>query len=155
MCTDKGAIGDLWTPKLRLVSYRFLPHTADLIVEITGASLADVFHDATAVVRNLVAGDRSVSAIESHPITLEAQSADELLIRFVRELLTQFQLDTFVPAQLEIEQLAPSQLAATVRGEPFDDSKHEPQPEVKAATRHSLSVEETDVGWRAVMVLDL
>ena len=137
------------------MSYRFLPHTADLIVEIKCASLADVFHDATAVVRDLTVGDRSVEAITSHSIELEASSPDELLIRFVRELLTQFQLDTFVPAQLEIEQLTPSQLAVTVRGEPFDDSKHEPQPEVKAATRHSLSVEETDVGWRAVMVLDL
>ncbi len=137
------------------MSYRFLPHTADLIVEIKGASLADVFHDATAVVRDLIVGDGSVEATESHSVTLEAQSPDELLIRFVRELLTWFQLDTFVPAQLEIAQLAPSRMVATIRGEPFDDSKHEPQPEVKAATRHNLSVEETDAGWRAVMVLDL
>jgi SHS2 domain-containing protein len=137
------------------VSYRFLPHTADLIVEIKGANLADVFHDATAVVRDLIVGDGSVEATESHSVILEAQSPDELLIRFVRELLTWFQLDTFVPAQLEIEQLVPSRMVATIRGELFDDSRHEPQPEVKAATRHNLSVEETDTGWRAVMVLDL
>jgi SHS2 domain-containing protein len=40
-------------------------------------------------------------------------------------------------------------------GERFDDTRHEPQPEVKAVTRHQLRVEETARGWTAVMVLDL
>jgi SHS2 domain-containing protein len=73
----------------------------------------------------------------------------------ISELLAQFQVDTFVPVNLVVDQLSPSRILATVRGEPFDDGRHEPQPEIKAATRHNLSVEETESGWCAVVVLDL
>ncbi|UCD24982.1 MAG: archease [Gemmatimonadota bacterium] len=137
------------------MSYRFLPHTADLILEISGASLADLFNDATSVMRALTVGNGLVEATESHLIELQASSPDELLIRFIRELLVHFQIDTFVPANLVIYRLSPSRISATVHGERFDDSKHEPQPEIKAATRHRLSVEEVEGGWHAVVVLDL
>ncbi|UCG88618.1 MAG: archease [Gemmatimonadota bacterium] len=137
------------------MTYRFLPHTADVIVEIEATSLANVFREATSVVSHLVAGDTNVDATESRAVSLTAQAADELLLRFIRELLTQFQLETFVPGKLEIEQVDQMLLEGAVLGEPFDESKHDPQPEVKAATRHGLSVEETTAGWRAVLVLDL
>lgn len=137
------------------MTHRFLPHTADLIVEIEASSLADVFREATTVVRHLVAGATSVGVAQSHTVSLTAQAVDELLLRFIRELLAQFQLATFVPGELEIRQLDAMLLQGTVRGEPFDDAKHEAQPEVKAVTRHGLCVEETIAGWRAVFVLDL
>jgi len=137
------------------MTYRFLPHTADVIVQIEAASLANVFRDAMAVVRLLVAGDTTVTTAQSHAVSLTAQAADELLLRFIRELLTQFQLDTFVPGELEIRELDPMRFEGAVMGEPFDDAKHDAQPEVKAVTRHGLSVEETSAGWRAVLVLDL
>ena len=137
------------------MTYRFLPHTADVIVEIEAASLGGVFHEATAVVRHLVAGDTLTCAVEELPISLTAPALDELLLLFVRELLARFQLETFVPASLEIRELNHSQILAVVEGESFDDAKHEPQPEVKAVTRHQLSVGETAGGWRAQMVMDL
>lgn len=137
------------------MTFRFLPHTADVIVEIEAASLADVFREAMKVVRRLVAGKARVAGTRSFVISLAAVASDELLLLFVRELLTRFQLDTIVPAKLDIRQLDGNRLEATVHGEPFADSRHEPQPEVKAVTRHGLSVAETATGWRAVLVLDL
>ncbi len=137
------------------MTYQFLPHTADVIVEIEAASLADVFLEATAVVRHLVAGNTGVSCAQSLTVSFAAPELDELLLLFVRELLTRFQLETFVPASLEIKELDGSRILAVVRGELFDATRHEPQPEVKAVTRHRLSLTETAAGWRAQMVMDL
>jgi SHS2 domain-containing protein len=137
------------------MTFRFLPHTADIIVEIEAGSLAAVFREATEVVRLLIAGNATVADTRSFAISLAAAAADELLLLFIRELLTQFQLDTTVPSKLDIRKLDRHRLEATVHGEPFDESRHEPQPEVKAVTRHGLSVAEAASGWHAVLVLDL
>jgi len=137
------------------VAYRFLPHTADLIVELEAPTLEGLFVEATSVSRNLLAGDTPVAGVERRQISLSACGAEELILQFVRELLTGFQLDTFVPAALEQLSLTKTGATALVSGEGFDPTKHEPQPEVKAVTRHQLLVEETATGWRAVMVLDL
>jgi len=137
------------------VAHRFLPHTADLIVELEAPTLADLFAEATSVSRILLAGDSPVASAERRRISVSAPTADELILKFVRELLTEFQLNTFVPAALEQLSLTKTQVNAFVSGECFDPTRHDPQPEVKAVTRHQLLVEETAQGWRAVMVLDL
>jgi SHS2 domain-containing protein len=137
------------------VTHRFLPHTADLIVELHAATLAGLFVEATSVCRILLAGDSPVTTAEKRSISLSGPTPEELILHFVRELLTQFQLDTFVPAGLEHLSVSTTGVEAVMSGERFDDTRHEPQPEVKAVTRHQLRVEETARGWTAVMVLDL
>jgi SHS2 domain-containing protein len=137
------------------VAYRFLPHTADLIVELEAPTLEGLFVEATSVSRSLLAGDTPVAGVEQRQISLSAPSAEELILRFVREIFTEFQLDTFVPAALEQLSITETGASVLLSGERFDPARHEPQPEVKAVTRHQLVVEETANGWRAVMVLDL
>lgn len=137
------------------VAYRFLPHTADLIVEIEAPTLEGLFVEATSASRSLLAGDTPVAGAERRKISLSAPSAEELILQFVRELFTEFQLDTFVPAALEQLSITETGASVLLSGERFDPARHEPQPEVKAVTRHQLVVEETANGWRAVMVLDL
>ncbi|MEJ2236709.1 MAG: archease [Gemmatimonadales bacterium] len=137
------------------MAYRFLPHTADLIVELEAPTIEGLFVEATTVSRSLLAGDTPVAGVEQRQISLSATSAEELILRFVREIFTEFQLDTFVPAALEQLSITETGASVLLSGERFDPARHEPQPEVKAVTRHQLVVEETANGWRAVMVLDL
>jgi SHS2 domain-containing protein len=46
-------------------------------------------------------------------------------------------------------------LSGSVRGEPFDPARHEAQPEVKAVTRHELSVRPLGKQWVAEVVFDV
>lgn len=137
------------------MTHRFLPHTADILVELEASTLSGLFHEATEVVRGLLAGDAAVDRVEVRHISVAASGADELLHHYVRELLTVFQVDTFVPAGLEVQALTSTELRGIVSGETFDSRKHEPQPEVKAVTRHQLRVEQTGSIWRGTMVLDM
>ncbi len=137
------------------MTHRFLPHTADIFVELEAGSLSGLFHEATDVIRCLLAGDTAVDRVAVRRISVTASGADELLHHYVRELLAVFQVDTFVPAQLEVHELTHTELRGTVSGETFDGRKHEPQPEVKAVTRHQLKVEQTESIWRGTMVLDM
>jgi SHS2 domain-containing protein len=135
--------------------YRYLPHTADIKVEFQAVDLAQLFGDACQLVRELVAGDGEVRTTVEHRLELGAPDAGELLFRYLREALYLFAIDRFIPAQLTVRQATPTSLIGALRGEPFDPARHETQPEVKAVTRHELSVTETPGGWRAVVVFDL
>lgn len=137
------------------MTYRFLPHTADVLVELESDTLAGLFDEATCVVHRLLAGSSTIARREQHTLSLTAAAPDELLHHYVRELLTLFQVKTFVPADIVLHEFHPTGLTGTVYGEKFDERKHHPQPEVKAVTRHLLAIEQIDSGWRGSMVLDL
>ncbi len=145
----------LQSKRCNKVTHRFLPHTADLIVELQARTLTDLFREAVSVSRILMVGDTQVAGKEQRQISLLASSPEELILQVMRELLAEFQMDTFVPAALEKLSLSKAGADVLVSGERFDPTRHEPQPEVKAVTRHQLLVEETANGWRAVLVLDL
>jgi len=137
------------------MTHRFLPHTADVLVELEAATLGSLLQEATDVTRRLLVGRTAVTTSQATAIRLTASGPDELLHHYVRELLAEFQLHGFVPARLDAREVNPTRLDGLVFGEQFDEKKHETQPEVKAVTRHELRVEKTASGWWATMVLDL
>lgn len=139
---------------------RFLPHTADIMVELQAPTAEALFQEATAVVRSLVAGDSEVGCNLARPLSLGAEDLAELLFGFLRELLYLFSTESFVPARFEPDRVdltrqGPAALAGTVFGEAFDPARHETQPEIKAVTRHGLEVVATEEGYRARILFDV
>ena len=142
------------------MTYRFLPHTADALVEIEAATREALLHDAVAAVRELLVGQSAVAVAEARSITLSGTDVADLTFELLRELLYRFATDRFIPTRLELDQLSlarggPAALAGTVFGEKFDPARHETQPEVKAVTRHGLQVTETGDGFRAEILFDV
>lgn len=143
------------------MAYRWLPHTADLKVEITADSLPAVLADAAAVVRELLAGSSQVMPRECHNLTVSGGEGgeSELLLAFLRALFDLYYRDRFVPTVVEVREIASHgtglTLAGSVWGERFDPSRHETQPEVKAVTRHDLSVRQNGRQWVAQVVFDV
>jgi SHS2 domain-containing protein len=141
------------------VTYRFLPHTADLRVAIEAPTFAALLADLVAVVRELTAGDRPVAERAAREVAVEADEPADLLFRFTREVLGAFQLERLVPARVAIKvlRLPPegSALRATLHGEPFHPARHEAQPEIKAVTRHGLVVDGSSGVWRAELLFDV
>jgi SHS2 domain-containing protein len=119
-----------------------------------------IFHEATAVIRMLVAGEAEARAAIARPIHTSGQDLAELLFEYLRELLYLFATETFVPARLQLDGLdlsrqGPAALAGRVWGELFDPQRHQTQPEVKAVTRHGLEVQSTEEGFRARILFDV
>ncbi|HEX9580670.1 MAG TPA: archease, partial [Gemmatimonadales bacterium] len=141
------------------MTYRWLPHTADVRAYLEAATLRGVLEDATAVVRELLVGASAVTPAETRTIRVTGTDQAELLLAFLRALLEQYYLDRFVPAVAEVSEPTGGtdgpDVSATIRGESFDPSRHEQQPEVKAVTRHGLKVERTGTGWTAEVVFDV
>ena len=126
--------------------YRFLPHTADIAVEITAADEAGLRAAGIAALRELLVGTSPVRALTARPIEAQGQDASERLIRFLEEALYLYDVERFVPGQAG---------PGGILGEPFDPARHTAQREVKAVTYHGATVRQGDSGLSTTLVFDV
>lgn len=135
--------------------FRLLAHTADMGIEATGDSRAEVFVAAARGLKNMIFGDVPVTPRQGAPVSLAGGDAGELLVAWLGEILYLFEVRGLVPAEFVISEIGEGALRGEVRGEPFDPARHPVEREVKAITYHQLFVEQEDQGWRARVYVDL
>ena len=137
------------------MTYRFLPHTADIKVAIEAQTFEELLADATVIVRGLLAGEGGVEAREDRSVTVAGADASEVFLRYLQELLYLFATEGFLPARVDTGRFTGAEATALVGGEVYDAARHEHQPEVKAVTRHGLTVERRGDTWYAEVVFDV
>lgn len=82
-------------------------------------------------------------------VALEAGDYEQLLVRWLSEVLWHYDGGNFVSKRFVISDISPTALRATLLGEMFDTGKHPPRLDVKAVTYHQVRAEEA--GGRAVV----
>lgn len=130
-------------------------HTADIGLRIEAATLEELFVDAARGLMSLLV--ENIDAVQptlTETIQLTGTETDYLLFDWLNELLFRFETRGMLFCEFDVR-LNEQVLEATIRGEPFDRSRHHMAHEVKAITYHGLSVERTDSGWRVELVLDI
>jgi SHS2 domain-containing protein len=132
-------------------------HTADLGLRIFAADLADLFRTAAEGLFDVIVANRGeVQVVETQSVSLNADSTEDLLIEWLNELIflseTRHRLYSRFDVALDD---AGRRLDATIGGEPIDRTRHVLDHEVKAATRHGLSLRCENEGWVAEVVLDI
>jgi len=133
------------------VPYRFVPHTADIAVELVARDEAGLRASGVDALRTLLVGSSTVEAREERPVDLgrarwENSGAAQRLVRFLAEVLYLYDAERFVPARAG---------GAGVLGEPFDPARHTAAREVKAVTYHGATVHEDARGLSVTLVFDV
>ena len=137
------------------VAYEMVDHTADLGVELSARSLSDLFAAAGAILGELMYDPDPVAERETREVALEAASPEELLVRWLNELIYLREVDDFLWKTVEVEAGEGTRLAATLRGEVFQDGKHVPRGGLKAATYHQLRISREGDAWSARIIFDV
>jgi SHS2 domain-containing protein len=132
-------------------------HTADLGLRVFASDLPDLFRAAGEGLFDVIVANRGdVRVVTSESVWLSAESAEELLFKWFNELIflseTQHRLYTRFDVVVDA---TGCQLDATIGGESIDRGRHVLDHEVKAATRHGLSLRAEQGGWVAEMILDI
>ena len=135
--------------------YSFFDHTADIGIRAQGATLAELLEQLARGLVELIAEDSRLEPREARTIRLSADDAESLLLAWLQELLFWFSTDRFLPVDYALEEVTPTSLRGTVRGERFDPSRHVQGREVKAITRHLLSVRHENGTWRGEVIVDI
>jgi SHS2 domain-containing protein len=124
-------------------------HTGELELALEADSEEGVFEQGFEAMRELLeAGGGEVAPART--IELEAGDRAALLADWLAELAFVAESEGLVPERLEGLELEDSRLRAIVRGRTGS-----PPHLVKAATYHRLSLEQTERGWHATVILDV
>ena len=134
--------------------FREFEHTGDLGIELTAPTRGELFRRAAIALASLLVERTGVAEIEQREIAVQAESDLDLMHDLLTELLALFAVEGFIWRDASVEE-ADRSLHVTLRGEPFDPTRHAFRGEIKAVTYHQLMVENSSEGWRSRVIFDV
>jgi len=133
--------------------------TADIAFEATGRDLPQLFSAAADATTNVMIDNiEAIQPREKRRIELSSDQLDMLLFDFLQELIFLKDAERLLlrMRDTQIDKRDENYfLKATAEGEPLDVERHHQRADVKAVTLHGFSVERTEDGWKARVLLDI
>ena len=135
--------------------YKTFDHTADVGIEIYGEDLHQLFINAGHALFDLITDIHTIEATTSFPVTVEGTDQEDLMVRWLSELLYLHQMRGYLLCDFMLHELGEKILRATVRDEQYASHRHELLREIKAVTYHQLMVAREKDRWVARIVFDV
>ncbi len=135
-------------------SFRLLPHTADILVEVRGEDLPHLCASGVQALFSLLTDRRKVRPAETRVLRIPAVPPVDALYALLKEALLLFSAERFLvrTARGTIENEG---AVVEVRGEAIDLSRHPVYREIKAVTAHAMAVERSGEGLLARFIVDV
>ncbi len=133
--------------------FRFLDHVADERVACWGANLDELFTSAMDALYAVALQDRRDETPYTRRIQLEGDGLDDLMVRWLQELIYLLDVEHFAAAAVEFDRIDTHRLDAVLQG--YRCRPEDRKTEVKAATYHGIAVEHRDGQYRAEVLFDL
>ena len=141
--------------------YKEIEHTADIGVEIYGATLEELFQNAGYALFDTIVDVEIIEPIVAREVRVEGPDIETLLMNWLRELLFLFSVEQDVYSVFKVQFAGghnashPLKLAAILKGEPLDFQKHTFETEIKAITYHQFAVVRQNGHWQARVIFDV
>jgi SHS2 domain-containing protein len=133
--------------------------TADIAFEATGCDLAELFRAAAdATTKVMIDNIEAIQPRQTRQIELSNDKLDMLLFDLLQELIFLKDAERLLLRIREVQIDERDEIyvvKATAEGEPVDAERHHQRADVKAVTLHDFSVERTEGGWKARVLLDI
>jgi SHS2 domain-containing protein len=134
---------------------RILEHPADIGIEARGSTSVEAFGRAAAALLSLVVDPSTVASREQRRVSVQAADREQLLFRWLSEVLYLYDGAGFVSKEVQVTAWTPTSLEALLTGEPFRPGKHITRTDIKAVTYHQLSVWQDADGWGVRVYVDI
>ena len=134
--------------------YQTIDHTADLGILVQADSLEALFVEAARALPELIFGPRPFTAAANVSIRARGHDWPDLMVNWLRELLSLWNSDGLIPGPADIRQIEPFRLEATVPVDNRPWAPHDVFNEIKAVTYHQIDVSRQAAGWRARVIFD-
>lgn len=143
-------------------AYLELEHPADLLLEIHGRSLEDLFENALFAFYSQVADPTEIPPLEPATFAVLERSPDEALRAVLAEALYRFDTEGYVAGAASVKAVTDADLPELVRVTASLCGTRPPRrpgdllTEIKAVTYHQLTVKEVAPDtWRATVLFDV
>jgi len=136
--------------------HEIFEHTADLGIRIRAESLSDLFAEAGCALFELIVENfQDIQPKKKQVVVIRQESIDLMMFDWLNELLYLFDAQRLILRDFSVS-IQGDTLNAEVTGEPWDESLHQLDHEVKAITYHELKVrQEADGSWLSEVILDI
>ena len=139
------------------MSYRFLDHATDAIIEITAKNLKEAFLIAADAEINLMIDQHTVKETDQKEFSANGKDLHYLLFSWLEEipfvLITQgFAIKR---VEIDIQKNKDFKINAKAFGEQLDVKKHNFKIEIKAPTFHDMVIRQDHTGVYMKFLLDL
>ncbi|MDH4264083.1 MAG: archease [Deltaproteobacteria bacterium] len=135
--------------------YETFDHTADLGIRIFGRTYEEVMTNAAYALFDLLTDLERVQETLAYAIHVEADEREELLVRWLSELLFLCASQGYLFKRFHFSHLDHRSLEAVAHGEIFRPSRHEFKTEIKAVTYHQVAIRENNGAWEARVIFDV
>jgi len=135
--------------------FTILDHPADLGIEACGQTLAESFEQAALGLMSVILDPSTVEPAERRDIDLNAADLEQLLVKWLAEILYLYDGAHFAPMKFSVGSISRNHLQAALWGEEFNLGKHVTRLDVKAITYHQVLVYQDKDGSRVRVFLDI
>lgn len=135
--------------------YRQIDHTADIGIEIFGATLQELFSNAAFALFDIITDVSSIACATELKLTVTGIDREQLLVNWLSELLYLHDVKNLLFREFHVIDISDTQITSTVRGEMFAESRHAMKTEIKAVTHHGLFIVQEGNSWKARVIFDL
>jgi SHS2 domain-containing protein len=138
------------------LSYKFLDHATDAIIEVTAKNLKEAFSVTADAVINLTLDQDKVEEKDEKEFSAQGKDLDYLLFSWLEEIPFILITEGFAIRRIEFDiiQNGGYKIQAKAYGEPLDLHKHNFKVEIKAPTFHDMEIRQ-DNGVYMRFLLDL
>ncbi len=138
------------------MSYKFLDHATDAIIEVTAKDLKEAFSVTADAVINLTLDQDKVKEKEEKEFSAQGKDLSYLLFSWLEEITFVLITEGFAIKRIEfdIEKDDGYKIIAKAYGEPLDLHKHNFKVEIKAPTFYDMEINQ-DKGVFMRFLLDL
>ena len=130
----------------RKLSYKFLDHATDAIIEVTADNLKEAFEIAGISVIETILDISKVDENNSKKLIVKGKDLKYLLYNWLEEMIILTITDGFAGKRilLEITKNGNYQIDAEIFGEAIDLRKHDFKVEIKSPTFHEMEIKQDD-----------
>lgn len=136
--------------KFRLIEHADLPG-----MDVCGDDLSCLFQHAGEAFIATVTEAENIRLLQSRQIFLHAERVEDLLVRWLNELVFLFDRKKLLVADYDIVFIDERRLQAKIQGEAYDERRHTIKTRIKCASFHRLRVKRKSDSWRARVFFEL
>jgi SHS2 domain-containing protein len=137
------------------MSYTLIDHTADIGIHVTGKNLKELYSEAATAMFDQITDLYKLKGAHKKQISITGLDRHDLLINWLRELLSFWTIDDLLVKHVEIIDLDETRIKANVVYDSYAPGTYDINKDIKAVTYYGVSVDQTAVGWEATIIFDV
>lgn len=135
--------------------YQPISHTADIGFKVWGKTLEELFSNAARALTDQMIEVPDTEAKQTIFVQLRADSLEELLVKWLEEVLFHFETSSLVGLGFTVSRCNLEDFRATIHGIEWDPTKHPLKTQIKAVTFHELSIHQREDQYEVQIILDV